>query len=245
MELTEQCLHLAFLLTFLPLAVETKANHTHLWLNHTVGDPAIQNKAGENTTTNPPAPDGGDQGNSTSQPERATTSPITSSTPKSEQELYTPVVVRKSSAAVQNIENTSKSHSGIFKEDACDENNHKMAMLICFIIIAVLFLICTLLFLSTVILANKVSTLRRAKQTGKRQPRSNGDFLASSGLWPADSDTWKRAEQLTGPNLMMQSTGGLTATRERKDGGGTEKHSLANRCLNEENHQGSARKILE
>ena len=36
-------------------------------------------------------------------------------------------------------------------------------------------------------------------------------------------DTWKRAKQLTVPNLMMQSTGVLTATRERKDEEGTEK----------------------
>ncbi|XP_075415363.1 protein EVI2A [Tenrec ecaudatus] len=216
MELTEQCLHLAFLVTLFPLASGTRANYTHLWLNHTAWDPAIQNKTGknqgENTTTNHPAPDGGDRGNS----ETATPSPMTSLTPESEQELYTPVVVRKSSPTVQNIESTSKSQSGILKEGVCDENNHKVAMLICFIIIAVLFLICALLFLSTVILANKVSTLRRAKPAGKRQPRSNGDFLASSGLWPADSDTWKRARQLTGPDLMMRSTGGSQLQGEGK-----------------------------
>ncbi|PNJ34475.1 LOW QUALITY PROTEIN: T0118546 isoform 4, partial [Pongo abelii] len=113
----------------------------------------------------------------------------------------------------------------------CAENNNNMAMLICLIIIAVLFLICTFLFLSTVVLANKVSSLRRSKQVGKRQPRSNGDFLAS-GLWPAESDTWKRTKQLTGPNLVMQSTGVLTATRERKDEEGTEK--LTNKQMEEE-----------
>lgn len=112
-------------------------------------------------------------------------------TPKSELELYVSSVVRNSPPTVQSIENSSKSHSEIFKKGVCEDDNNKMAMLVCLIIIAVLFLICTILCLSTVVLANKVSSLRRSKQVGKRQPRSNVDFLASSGLWPAESDTWK------------------------------------------------------
>lgn len=227
MDHTGHYLHLAFLMTtVLPLSPGTKGNYTHLWANNTtVWDPDTENKTGrsqdENINTNPTVPEVDKEGNSTNIPEIATSSPIVSVTPKSEQELYTSVV-RKSSPTVQSIENTSKSHSDIFKKDICEENNNKMAMLVCLIIIAVLFLICTILFLSTVVLANKVSSLRRSKQIGKRQPRSNGDFLASSGLWPAESDTWKRAKQVTGPNLMMQSTGVLTVTRERKDEG-TEK----------------------
>ncbi|XP_010592506.1 protein EVI2A [Loxodonta africana] len=236
MGLTGHYLYLAFLTTTVFfLSPGTKANYTHLWANNTVWDPVIQNKTGknqdENINTNPTTPEVDSKGNSTSTPEIATPSHIVSLTPKSEQEIYTLSVPRNSSPTVQNIENTSKSHSEIFKKDVCEENN-KTAMLICFIIIAVLFLICTLLFLSTVILANKVSFLRRSKQAGKRQPRSNGDFLASSGLWPAESDTWKRAQQLSGPNLMMQSTEVLTATRARKDEDGTEK--LTNRCFNGE-----------
>ncbi|XP_007935535.1 protein EVI2A [Orycteropus afer afer] len=228
MELMGHYLHLAFLMTTIFfLSPATKANYTHLWANNTVWNPVTQTKTGknqeENINTNPTTLEVDYKGNSTSMPEIATSSHIISVTPTAEQEIHTPTFVRNSSPTVQNTENTSKSHSEIFKKDICDENNNKMAMLICFIIIAVLFLICTLLFLSTVILANKVSSLRRSKQAGKRQPRSNGDFLASSGLWPADSDTWKRAKQLTGPNLMMQSTGVLTVTRERKDEEGTEK----------------------
>lgn len=221
MEHTGHYLHLAFLMTtvFSPV---TKANYTHLWANNTtVWDPDIQNETGrnqnENINTNSTIPKADKKSNSTNMPEIATSSLIESLTPKAELKLYTPSVVRNSSSTLQSIENTSKSHSEIFKKDVCEENNNKMAMLVCLIIIAVLFLICILLFLSTVVLANKVSSLRRSKQVGKRQPRSNGDFLASSGLWPAESDTWKRAKQLTGPNLMMQSTGTLTATRERKD----------------------------
>ncbi|XP_057570085.1 protein EVI2A [Hippopotamus amphibius kiboko] len=229
MEYTGHYLHLAFLMTTVfSLSPGTKANYTHLWATNTTAlDPDSQNKTGrsqnENINTNPTTPEVDKKGTSTKMPDRATSSHITSLAPKSELELYISSVVRNSSPTVQSIENISKSHSEIFKKGVCEENDNKMAMLICLIIIAVLFLICTILFLSTVVLANKVSSLRRSKQVGKRQPRSNGDFLASSGLWPAESDTWKRAKQLTGPNLMMQSTGVLTATRERKDEDGTEK----------------------
>ncbi|XP_029782609.1 protein EVI2A [Suricata suricatta] len=228
MEHAGHYLHLAFVMTIVcSLCPGTKANHTHLWANSTVWDPDIQNKTGrnqeENMNTNPTPSAVDKKGDSTNRTEGATSSPILSLTPKSELETYIPSVLRNSSPTVQSIENASKSHHEIFKKGVCEENNNKMAMLICLIIIAVLFLICTLLFLSTVVLANKVSSLRRSKQVGKRQPRTNGDFLASSGLWPAESDTWKRAQQLTGPNLMMQSTGTLIATRERKDEGGTEK----------------------
>ncbi|XP_012665214.1 protein EVI2A [Otolemur garnettii] len=229
MEHAGHYLHLAFLMTTVfSLSPGTKANYTQLWANNTTAwDSVIQNKMGrnqnENINTNPVTPEVDYKGNSRNTPETATSHVVTS---KSEQELYIPSVVKKSSPTVQSIENISVSQSEIFKKDVCEENNSNMAMLICLIIIAVLFLICTLLFLSTVVLANKVSSLRRMKAVGKRQPRSNGDFLASSGLWPAESDTWKRAKQLTGPSLMMQSTGVLTATRERKDEGGTEKLTI-------------------
>ncbi|XP_012581732.1 PREDICTED: protein EVI2A [Condylura cristata] len=222
-------LHLALLMVTV-FSHETTASYTHLRANDTtVWEPHIQNKMGRNqnenitnlTTTNIDK-----KGNFSNMPERPTSSHIVSLTPKSELELYTPSVVRNSSPTVQSIRNTSKNHSEIFKKDVCEENNNKMAMLVCLIIIAVLFLICTFLFLSTVVLANKVSSLRRSKQVGKRQPRSNGDFLASSGLWPAESDTWKRAKQFTGHNLMMQSTGVLTATSERKDDERTEKRTI-------------------
>lgn len=229
MEHTGHYLHLAFLMTTtFFLSPGTKANYPHLRANNTTAwDSVLQNSAGryqnENVDTTPGTPEVGYKVNSTNMPETATSHHTTSLTPKSEQELYKPSVAGISSSTAVNTENTSKSHGEIFKKDVCEENNNNVAMLICLIIIAVLFLICTLLFLSTVVLANKVSSLRRSKQAGKRQPRSNGDFLASSGLWPAESDTWKRAKQLTGPNLMMQSTGMLTVTRERKDEEGTEK----------------------
>ncbi|XP_019502571.1 PREDICTED: protein EVI2A [Hipposideros armiger] len=221
MEHTGHYLHLAFLMTTIfSLSPGTKANYTHLWANNTtVWDPDIQTKTGrnqhENINTHLTTPKVDKKSNSTTMTEMGTPPRTESLTPKSELHTLSP--------PLQNTENTSKSHSEIFKKEVCEENNNKMAMLVCVIVIAVLFLICTLLFLSTVVLANKVSSLRRSKQAGKRQPRSNGDFLASSGLWTAESDTWKRAKQLTGPNLMMQSTGVLTATWERKHEEGTEK----------------------
>ncbi|XP_005003651.1 protein EVI2A isoform X2 [Cavia porcellus] len=229
MEHTGCYLNLAFLMTTVfSLSSGTKANSTHLWANNTTAwDSVIQNNTGryqnENSNTSPVTPGMDYKVNLTKLPETAASSWVVPLTPKSEQEHYTPSIDTKSYSTAESIENTSKSHGEIFKNDVCEEKTNNMAILICLIVIAVLFLICILLFLSTVVLANKVSSLRRSKQVGKRQPRSNGDFLTSSGLWPAESDTWKRAKQLTGPNLMMQSTGVLTATRGRKDEEGTGK----------------------
>lgn len=231
MAYTGRYLHLVFLMVT-ALFKGTKANYTHLRANSSiVWGPDIQSKMGrnqnENLTTNLTTSNVNKKGHSTNMPERAASSHNVSLTPKSELKFYTPSVVSNSSPTVQSIKNTSKNHSDILKKDVCEENNNKVAMLVCLIIIAVLFLLCTLLFLSTVVLANKVSSLRRSKQAGKRQPRSNGDFLANSGLWSAESDTWKRAKQFPGPNLMMQSTGMLTATSERKDYEQTERtHSV-------------------
>lgn len=228
-EHTGHYLHLAFLMaTVFSLSSATKANYAHLWANNTtVSDPDIQNRTGrnqsENINKNPATPEIHKNANSTNKPEIVTSPHITPLIPKLKLEPFTTSAVKNSSPTIQSIKNTSKNHSEILKKDICEENNYKMAMLVCLIIIAVLFLICTILFLSTVVLANKVSSLKRARQAGKRQPRSNGDFLANSALWPAESDTWKRAQQLTGPKLMMQSTGVLTMTRERKDGEGTGK----------------------
>lgn len=226
---TGHYLHLAFLMaTVFSLSSATKANYTHLLANNTtVSDPDVQTKTGknqnENTNESPASPKMHKNDTSTNMPEIETSPHTIPLIPKSKLQHFTTSDIRNSFPTIQSIKNTSKNHTEILKKDVCEENSYKMAMLICLIVIAVLFLICTILFLSTVLLANKVSSLKRAKQVGKRQPRSNGDFLASSGLWPAESDTWKRAKQLTGPNLMMQSAGMLTMTRERKDGDETEK----------------------
>lgn len=96
---------------------------------------------------------------------------------------------------------SSKPKRPMIKE-TCDDN--KSLILICFIIIAVLVLICTCLFLSTVVVANKMSYLKRAQQ-GKRRPRSNGDLLATNSLWPMAAGTWQRMpKETSGTELIMQ-----------------------------------------
>lgn len=117
-------------------------------------------------------------------------------------------------SAVQVPLTTTKPHITI-KTENCEEKN-KSLILICFIIIAVLVLACTFLFLSTVVMANKISYLKRSKQ-GKRMPRSNGDFLVTSSLWPTGSDTWqKKSKELTGTDLMMQDLISETAITVQK-----------------------------
>ncbi|XP_034362859.1 protein EVI2A [Arvicanthis niloticus] len=218
MEHTGQYLHLVFLMTTVwSSSPGTKANYTHLWANSiNASDSIDQNSTSSHPSenTNLVTPALGHKMSAKDKPASSPTVPLApTSTPKSST-LHT----FKNSSPTAEI----KSQGETFKKEAC-ENTSNTAMLICLIVIAVLFLICTFLFLSTVVLANKVSSLRRSKQVGKRQPRSNGDFLASSGLWTAESNTWKRAKELTGPNLLMQSTGVLTAARERKHEEGTEK----------------------
>ncbi|XP_074045090.1 protein EVI2A [Macrotis lagotis] len=207
---------------------QTKANTTSLWiLNRTDWDQVLENQT--NWRGN-----GGSMNTETSVvhtargPETGTPWPaFASSAPPSGHGLHTPSPPGDGGMpTTQNTEHTSKNQNEIFKKDICEESHNKMAMLVCLVIIAVLFLICTLLFLSTVILANRVSSLKRSKQVCKRQTRSNGDFLASSVLWPADSDPGKRAEQLMEARLMLQAAGTLTLPRERKDARDTEKLTL-------------------
>ncbi|NXO22400.1 EVI2A protein, partial [Cisticola juncidis] len=109
---------------------------------------------------------------------------------------------------------SSKPKSPATKE-TCEDN--KSLILTCFIIIAVLVLICTALFLSTVIVANKISYLRRAQQ-GKRRPRSNGDLLATNSFWPTAAGAWHRMPKETeGPELIMQElVSGRDAVNRRK-----------------------------
>ncbi|NXI12632.1 EVI2A protein, partial [Irena cyanogastra] len=108
---------------------------------------------------------------------------------------------------------SSKPKSPMTKE-TCEDS--KSLILICFIIIAVLVLICISLFLSTVIVANKISYLKRAQQ-GKRRPRSNGDLLATNSLWPTAAGTWQRMpKETSGTELTMQElVSGRDAVNQR------------------------------
>lgn len=109
---------------------------------------------------------------------------------------------------------SSKPKSSTTKE-TCEDN--KSLILICFVVIAVLVLICTSLFLSTVVVANKISYLKRAQQ-GKRRPRSNGDLLATNSLWPTAAGTWHRMpKETSGTELIMQElVSGRDAVNPRK-----------------------------
>ncbi|EMP37693.1 hypothetical protein UY3_04974 [Chelonia mydas] len=141
-------------------------------------------------------------------------------------------------SAVQDPLTTTKTQITT-KTEHCEEKN-KSLILICFIIIAVLVLACTFLFLSTVVMANKVSYLKRSKE-GKRMPRSNGDFLVSSSLWPAGSNTWQRkSKQLTGTDLMMQDLISETAnTVQKKNAVETTEKLTRGRANDQKNEQAS------
>ncbi|KAM9218303.1 protein EVI2A isoform 1-T2 [Leptosomus discolor] len=126
--------------------------------------------------------------------------------------------------------NTSKPKGTVTKE-TCEDS--KSLILICFVIIAVLVLVCTFLFLSTVVIANKMSYLKKTQQ-GKRRPRSNGDILASNSLWPTTAGTWQRMPKETGTDLIMQEliSGRDTAIQRKTKDGTTEK--LTNETDNEQ-----------
>ncbi|NXO56921.1 EVI2A protein, partial [Aramus guarauna] len=121
---------------------------------------------------------------------------------------------RSAVSATEGPRNTSKPKATKTKE-TCEDS--KSLILICFIIIAVLVLICTFLFLSTVVIANKMSYLKKTKQ-GKRRPRSNGDILATNSLWPTAAGTWQRMpKETTGTDLIMQDLiSGRDAVFQRK-----------------------------
>ncbi|NWW42624.1 EVI2A protein, partial [Pedionomus torquatus] len=119
---------------------------------------------------------------------------------------------RSAVAAAGGPRNTSKPKNTMTK-DTCEDN--KSLILICFIVIAVLVLICTFLFLSTVVIANKMSYLKKTQQ-GKRRPRSNGDILATNSLWPTAAGTWQRMPKVTaGTELTMAD---FIAGRKTEDG---------------------------
>ncbi|NXD23301.1 EVI2A protein, partial [Spelaeornis formosus] len=107
----------------------------------------------------------------------------------------------RSASTTGRLGKSNKPKSPTTKE-TCEDN--KSLILMCFIVIAVLVLICISLILSTLIVANKISHLKRAQQ-GKRRPRSNGDLLATNSLWPTAAGTWQRMPQETsGTELIMQ-----------------------------------------
>lgn len=113
------------------------------------------------------------------------------------------------------------------KAEPCKEN-YQRPTLIFLIIIGVLVILCVFLLLTTVVMASKLSYIRR-KQPSKRLPRSNGDFLSTNSLWPAGLETLKRlGNEESGNNLMMQSPGPERSTAGHGNAGEEVSKKLAN-----------------
>ncbi|NWV91531.1 EVI2A protein, partial [Machaerirhynchus nigripectus] len=206
--------HLALRVTIIfCLWLQTSANHTgYPQLRDQTWSPLSQNLSGsqnrtEASTNSPLSLNFSSQ---TTTFEMQSTLPSFSSTKAQNSTSPAPSVVSTTGA----LGKSSKPKSPTPKE-TCEDN--KSLILICFIIIAVLVLICTCLFLSTVVVANKMSYLKRAQQ-GKRRPRSNGDLLATNSLWPTAAGTWQRMpKETSGTELIMQElVSGRDAVNRRK-----------------------------
>ncbi|KFQ11242.1 protein EVI2A [Haliaeetus albicilla] len=208
-------LHFAFPVTIFSLCLQASANHTDYprAVNET-WNPISQNLSRSQNimeaNTNSPL--------STNFSSKMTTSEMQTSTLQflfsTMAQNSTSSPARSAVSATAGPRNTSKPKSTMTKE-ICEYN--KSLILICFIIIAVLVLICTFLFLSTVVIANKMSYLKKTQQ-GKRRPRSNGDILATNSLWPTAAGTWQRMpKETTGTDSIMQDLiSGRDAAIQRK-----------------------------
>ncbi|XP_062363155.1 protein EVI2A [Cinclus cinclus] len=198
--------HLAFpVMIIFSLWLQTSANHTvYPHLREETWSPISQNLRGSQSSTEE-STDSPLNLNSSSQ---MTTFEMQSTLPSSSSPAPSAV------SSTQGLGKSSKPKSPMTKE-TCEDS--KSLILICFIIIAVLVLICISLFLSTVIVANKISYLKRAQQ-GKRRPRSNGDLLATNSLWPTAAGTWQRMpKETSGTELIMQELVlGRDAVNQRK-----------------------------
>ncbi|NXF72380.1 EVI2A protein, partial [Sclerurus mexicanus] len=207
------CLALPVMIIF-SLCLQTSANHTsYPWVRDETRNPTSQNLSGSQnrTETNTNSPLSIDFSSKMTTFEMHTTEQSFSST-MGQNPTSSPATSAVS--ASEGPRNTSKPKSSTTKE-TCEDN--KPLILICFITIAVLVLICTCLFLSTVVLANKLSYLRKTQER-KRRPRSNGDIVATNSLWPMAAGTWQRMPKETaGTELIMQDlVSGRDATNQRK-----------------------------
>ncbi|NXX25936.1 EVI2A protein, partial [Nicator chloris] len=206
--------HLSFpVVIIFSLWLQTGANHTgYPPLREETWSPTSQNLSGsqnriEASTNSPLSLNFSSQ---TTTSEMQNTLPSFSSTMAQNSTFSAPSAV----STTGGLGKSSKPKSPTTKE-SCEDN--KSLILICFIVIAVLVLICTSLFLSTVVVANKISYLKRAQQ-GRRRPRSNGDLLATNSLWPTAAGTWQRMPtETSGTELIMQElVSGRDAGNPRK-----------------------------
>ncbi|XP_006138655.1 protein EVI2A [Pelodiscus sinensis] len=232
--------------TIFALSLQIRANHTDSLWSEQYLDLNTQNISEKQSTTEDSSnliPKTTDQND-----ELMTTQMQTDTFPSSTlgQEPSTSSLGFNLTSAVQDLLTTTKTLTATKIQittttEICGEKN-KSLILICFIIIAVLFLACTFLLLSTVVMANKVSYLKRSKQ-GRRIPRNNGDFLATNSLWPAGSDTWQRkSKELIGVDLMMQDLMSETAiTIQRNNATGTTETLTSGRVTNQKNEDATSK----
>ncbi|NXK08313.1 EVI2A protein, partial [Herpetotheres cachinnans] len=199
------------------LCLQTSANHTYYpWAINETQNPISQNLSGSHNlkeaNTNSPLSHNFSSKTTTSETQTSTLQSLPSTT--AQNSAFSSARSAVAVSATGGPGNTSKPKSTMTKE-TCDDN--KSLILICFIIIAVLVLICTFLFLSTVVIANKMSYLKKTQQ-GKRRPRSNGDILATNSFWPTAAGTWQRMPKETaGTDLIMQDLiSGRDAVIQRK-----------------------------
>ncbi|KAI6074458.1 Protein EVI2A [Aix galericulata] len=196
--------HFAFpVVIIFALCLHVSANHTEYpRVTNETWNPISQNLSGSQNimeaNTNPPPTINFNGKTMTTEMQTATPRSLSSTMG---QNSSIPSSSRSTVSAAGGPKNTSKPKTTWSKE-MCEDS--KSLILICFIIIAVLVLVCTFLFLTTVVIANKMSYLKKAQQ-GKRRPRSNGDILATNSLWPTAAGTWqKMPKEEAGTDLIMQ-----------------------------------------
>ncbi|XP_030328564.1 protein EVI2A [Strigops habroptila] len=185
------------------LCLQTSANHTdYPRVTNETWNPTSQNLSGSQNITeaNTGSPLSINFSSKTTTLEMQTGTLQSSSSTTAQNLTSSPASSAVATSATGGLGNSSKPKSTRTKE-TCEDS--KSLIMICFIVIAVLVLICTFLFLSTIVIANKMSSLRKAQQ-GKRRPRSNGDILATNSLWPMAAGTWQRMKETTGTELILQ-----------------------------------------
>ncbi|NWI69746.1 EVI2A protein, partial [Todus mexicanus] len=225
------------------LCLQTSANHTdYPGVTNETWNPTSQNLSGSQNITeaNTNSALSFDFGSKPTISEMQTSTPQSLFSTMAQNSTASPA--RSAAPVTGGPRTTSKPKSTTTKE-TCEDN--KSLILICFIIIAVLVLICTFLFLSTVVVANKMSYLKKTQQ-GKRRPRSNGDILATGSLWPTAAGTWQRmSKDTTATDLIMQdlASGRESVLQRKTDDESTEK--LTKETDNEqENKESKPRKPI-
>ncbi|XP_068011128.1 protein EVI2A [Melanerpes formicivorus] len=218
------------------LCLQTSANHSdYPRLGNGTWSPISQNLSGSQNLTeaNTNSPLGINLSSRTTSLQTQTSSLQSTSSTRTPNSTSPPA--RSEVSATEGPSNSSKPKSTTTKEATCEDN--KPLILICFIVIAVLVLICTFLLLCTVVMANKMSYLKKTQQ-GRRRPRSNGDLLATSSLWPTAAGTWQRmSKEPAGTDLVMQDlVAGREAAMQRKSDDETKKR-LTEETGNEQGNQ--------